>query len=118
MATPNKIKIGGVGDKTKQLDDRAILVVGLDPADQARPYPLPVGPNGVKVDAVINSSPAGEQLPQYDALTVDYYGSTNNIFHVYYRTGGLSGTIVATRTINYAGGGVADNDRFVSFSLS
>jgi hypothetical protein len=41
----------------------------------------------------------GFQIPEYDEINIDYYGSTNNISTVQYLN---SGTLVATLTFVYA----------------
>lgn len=44
----------------------------------------------------------GFQLPSYDYLSMAYDGS-GNVTSVVYRTGGSTGTIVATLTLGYSG---------------
>ena len=46
----------------------------------------------------------------YDSKFITYLGSTNNIDTIEYKTGGPAGTTVATMTITYVNGGVADDD--------
>ena len=53
----------------------------------------------------------GFAIPPYDAIRIDYYGSTNNIAQVIYKKSGAS---VKTLTLTYVGGGVADNDRIAT----
>ena len=53
----------------------------------------------------------GFAIPPYDAIDIDYYGSTNNIAQVIYKKSGAS---VKTLTLTYVGGGVADNDRIAT----
>ena len=40
-----------------------------------------------------------------------YYGATNNIQTITYKSGGAGGTVVAVQRFNYAGGGAANDDR-------
>ena len=53
----------------------------------------------------------GFQIPPFDEIEIDYYGSTNNISQVVYKKNGNS---VKTLTLTYVGGGVADNDRIAT----
>lgn len=53
----------------------------------------------------------GFQIPPFDEIDIDYYGSTNNISQVVYKKDGNS---VKTLTLTYVGGGVADNDRIAT----
>jgi hypothetical protein len=55
----------------------------------------------------------GFQIPPFDEIDIDYYGSTNNIFQVVYKK---NGAIVKTLTLTYVGGGVVDNDKIASIS--
>ena len=55
-----------------------------------------------KVRLKLNSDgtlPDGISLPQYDAVSVSYPDSTTEVYT--FKTGGLSGTTVATITITY-----------------
>jgi hypothetical protein len=53
---------------------------------------------------------AGLNIPEHDHITVNYVGSTNNIFSVVYRRGGSGGQTVATITLTYVGGTPSSND--------
>jgi hypothetical protein len=53
---------------------------------------------------------AGLNIPQHDAVSITYHGSTNNIATVIYKTGGAAGTAVATLTLAYDGGVPASDD--------
>lgn len=46
----------------------------------------------------------------YDYQTFEYFGSTNNVKTITYRSGGAGGSIVAVQRLNYVGGGVSDDD--------
>jgi|LakMenE18May11ns_1017448.scaffolds.fasta_scaffold9402524_2 hypothetical protein len=52
-------------------------------------------------------------IPPFDEVDITYYGSTNNIYQVFYKNGGSS---VKTLTLTYVGGAVADNDRLSNIS--
>lgn len=54
----------------------------------------------------------------YDYEAINYVGVTNNIDTLVYKTGGASGTTVATLTFEYAGGGAADDDTLISITQS
>jgi hypothetical protein len=51
--------------------------------------------------------------PPFDEVDITYYGSTNNIYQVFYKNGGSN---VKTLTLTYVGGAVADNDRLSNIS--
>ena len=53
----------------------------------------------------------GFQIPPFDEIDINYYGSTNNISQVVYKKDGNN---VKVLTLTYVGGGVADNDRIAS----
>lgn len=58
------------------------------------------------------ASIAGMELPPYDtAGPATYYPGTNNLHTVPYF---LAGNLVATVTLSYVGGGLADNDQFLT----
>jgi len=60
----------------------------------------------------------GMVIPNNDYQAFTYYGSTNNIQTIVYKTGGSSGTTVATQTFTYVGGGASDDDDVASITLS
>ena len=60
----------------------------------------------------------GFVIPAYDYTALTYFGSTNNVQTVVFKTGGSGGTTVATLTLAYAGGGAANDDRLTSVTLS
>ena len=47
----------------------------------------------------LQSAVQGFQIPEYDEITLSYYGSTNNVSTVTYKN---SGTTVATLTLQYS----------------
>ncbi len=47
----------------------------------------------------------------YDYQTFTYFGSTNNVSTITYKSGGSGGTTVAVQRFNYASGGAANDDR-------
>ncbi len=57
-------------------------------------------------------------IPEYDYQAFTYYGSTNNIETRTFYSGGSGGTLVATLTYAYAGGGAADDDLVTSVTQS
>lgn len=46
----------------------------------------------------------------YDWMGFTYYGSTNNVKEITYKSGGSGGTTVAVQRFNYAGGGASNDD--------
>jgi hypothetical protein len=46
----------------------------------------------------------------YDWQSFAYFGTTNNVRTITYKTGGSGGTTVAVQRFNYVGGGAADDD--------
>lgn len=104
--TADQLKIGDRGDRTKQLDDRCVLLVGVDPTDKKTPRYLPIGPGGLKID----TEGGGLALPHYDDAVLSYYGATNNLQQVTYK---LATATVATLLLTYAGGGAADDDKLI-----
>lgn len=76
------------------------------------PTPLRVATDGSLV-------PAGQlAVPAYDYMALTYYGATNNIQTQVFKSGGASGTTVATITYTYVNSAVADDDRIASITLS
>lgn len=57
-------------------------------------------------------------IPAFDYEARTYVGSTNNVATRVFKTGGASGTVVATLTYAYAASGAADNDRVTSITRS
>jgi hypothetical protein len=53
---------------------------------------------------------AGFNIPQFNHVSVSYYGSTNNIQTVTYKEGGSSGITVATLTFSYTTNPPTTND--------
>lgn len=47
----------------------------------------------------------------YDYRAYTYFGATNNVASITYKSGGAGGTTVAVDRFNYAGGGTANDDR-------
>ncbi len=47
----------------------------------------------------------------YDYQSLTYFGTTNNVKSITYKSGGASGSVVAVTQYNYVGGGAADNDK-------
>lgn len=78
------------------------------------------GEIGVKVIVIGSRGPQAGQfnIGAYDAMTFDYYGSTNNIEHQKFYTGGTGGTLVATLTYTYIGSGVANDDEVATIVQS
>lgn len=60
-------------------------------------------------------SPGGMTIPQNDEQVFDYYFASDNIAHIYYKEGG---TLVATQTFEYLGGGVSDGDKITRITLT
>lgn len=46
----------------------------------------------------------------YDWMGFAYFGTTNNVRTITYKTGGAGGTTVAVQRFNYVAGGAADDD--------
>lgn len=64
----------------------------------------------------LQSAVQGFQIPEYDEITLSYYGSTNNVSTVAYKS---SGTTVATLTLQYAvQPPVANDANLVKVSIS
>lgn len=62
---------------------------------------------------------AGFSIGAYDYTENTYVGSTNNLNTTVYKTGGASGTVVATLTYSYVGGApIADNADLESVTKS
>ena len=53
--------------------------------------------------------PLGEKLPDYDAKVMGYDGS-GRLVTITYKTGGVSGTTVAVRTLVYVASGPAEGE--------
>ena len=68
--------------------------------------------------ALAGGSDGGMPIPVHDYVGVTYFGATNNIQTVVFKTGGSGGTTVGTLTLAYSGGGAADNDRLTSATLT
>lgn len=115
MSLPgDKIRISEAGsEREKQLQDTVLMVAGADPSNPTKALLLPISAKGLVCDIQ-----GGEQVPAHDSITLEYYGSTNNLHYVKYRVGGTSGTVVATNTLTYAGGGAANNDKLVGSVFS
>lgn len=60
----------------------------------------------------------GMPIPEHDYLETTLLGATNNIGTIVYKTGGSGGTVVATVTITYHGGAVADDDEVATVTLT
>ena len=69
---------------------------------------------GALLSRIAGSSP----VPVYDYQSITYYGSTNNINVITYKIGGASGTVVATQTITYVGGGAANDDKVATVTIA
>lgn len=54
----------------------------------------------------------------YVAYTYTGGGATNNIATATYKTGGSGGTTIAVYTYTYVSGGVADNDRVATLTIT
>jgi hypothetical protein len=62
------------------------------------------------------SSLQGFQIPEYDELTLTYYGATNNIATVLYKK---TGAIVSTLTLTYSvQPPIADDEKLVGVIIS
>jgi len=55
----------------------------------------------------ISNSTSGFSIPQYDFIDISYYGTTNNIYEIYYK---LDGVIVFALQLTYVGGIPTTND--------
>lgn len=53
---------------------------------------------------------ASFSIPAFDYQAFDYYGGTNNIQTQTFKSGGASGTTVATLTYTYVSGAVGNDD--------
>lgn len=57
-------------------------------------------------------------IPTYDYVALTYYGSTNNVHTQTFKSGGSSGTTVATLTYTFANGAAANDDFVASITQS
>lgn len=73
------------------------------------------GEIGLKVIQIAarGGSVPGFEIPTYDQIVLDYYGSTNNLETVTYK---LAGNTVAVLTLTYAAAGAADNDKLIGIT--
>jgi hypothetical protein len=102
-----------IGGATLRLFQTFHIFAGVDAS---------LNPQLVKINSdgrlLVDASTSPANIPTYDAITIEKYGSTNNIRYVRYRTGGRTGTIVATKQLFYVGNGVADNDVFSASEIT
>ena len=68
------------------------------------------------LQAVRSSGSGGLLIPPYDYQGFTYYGSTNNINTIVYKTGGSGGTTVATLVFTYVAAGAADDDDILTIT--
>ena len=57
-------------------------------------------------------------IPSHYYVAFTYYGSTNNIHTISYKTGGSGGTTVATVTYTYVGSGASNDDSIATITLT
>lgn len=62
---------------------------------------------------LLNQGVPGFGIPSYDWIGFDYYGSTNNIKTIIYKSGGESGQIQGLLNLRYLGGGASDDDKLI-----
>lgn len=84
-------------------------VAGRDPAGNSQ---LLLTDTAGRVQTV--GSVPGLSIPPHDFVGLVYVGTTNNLASVTYKTGGESGTVVATLTFAYVGGVPSANDATVA----
>lgn len=73
-----------------------------------------------KINSLLQTpSIPGFSIPAFDYIAITNVGSTNNLNTVVYKSGGASGTTVATLTLAYVGGTpVADDAVLASITKS
>jgi hypothetical protein len=112
---------GNIALKVTNLQGAGVL---SPPSGMATMNGLPLGtsdgtPTGELVVKVLDVGGGGGvlvtrsdafSLPVYDYFEITYFGATNNIATIVYKTGGSGGSTVATLTFTYVGGGVANDD--------
>lgn len=106
MAAPSQFKLPiAIGAIWRDIFAWWVLICGKDSA--GNPQPIKVGADG-------SLNTGGFGLPAYDYVSTAYVGSTNNPDTITYKTGGSSGTTVATFTFTYVGGAPASDNANVA----
>jgi hypothetical protein len=98
-----------VGGTPIGADGHYVLMAGID-ADNS-PVLLRATSGGLTV-----GNGSSFSIPPYDYTAITYFGVTNNVQTIVYKSGGSGGTTVATLTFTYVASGVADDDDISSIA--